>query len=385
MSCSKCSGHSSAEQQRCCCASGTAWSRNTGAVSGCTPCNTCPTESADCETLPSALQNFIAHFFGTVTKTVVNGQVVWTLPCNLDIGLPNNPRGDTEGLACYFLRLFNDGIVGLTGPQGDTGTQGSNGHNAYTITTTAFNAPTAGVPNFSFNYIPSPVLSEGQTIFIPNIGWAIITNLFQGQTAFATLVESVPNPIAVSPPGVLVLPTGPRGLSVTGPQGQQGVKGDTGNTGATGNTGTTGATGATGAAGAVATNSNAEVLGGGTNYTMTATYALVDFGGNDLEVVLPTAGTYLVLVNVVGINNSAAIREWDFKLFNATTSADVPNSESPVGVADLNTVPQQATLFSIVTTATVNNLIQVYAASSAAAATQTLFFTWSKIIYVKLS
>jgi hypothetical protein len=315
----------------------------------------------------------------------VNGKVVWVLPCDLDVGLTNNPRADGEGLACYFLRLFADGIVGLTGPSGDTGTQGANGHNAYTVTTTAFNAPTLADPNFSFNYIPSPVLSEGQTIFIQNIGWALITNLFQGQTAFATLIEPVSSQIAVSPPGVLVLPVGPRGLPVTGPEGSQGVKGDTGATGAVGATGGVGPTGLPGAPGATATNTNAEVLGGGTDYTMTASYAAVDFGAADLEVTLPTAGTYLILVNIVGINNSGASREWDFKLYNATTSADVANSESPHGLADLNTIPQQATLFSVVTTTTINNLIQVWAASSAATATQTLFFTWSKIIYVKLT
>jgi hypothetical protein len=372
MSCSNCSNGSCGD-----------CNQNTGNT--CSPCTTCPPASADCESLPSQIENFSNQFFGEVTKSVVNGKVVWVLPCDLDVGLANNPRGDGEGLACYFLRLFADGIVGLTGPSGDTGTQGANGHNAYTVTTTGFNAPTLASPNFSFNYIPSPVLSEGQTFFIQNIGWALITNLFQGQTAFATLIEPVSSQIAVSPPGVLVLPTGPRGLPITGPQGQQGVKGDTGATGAAGATGGMGATGTQGIPGTPVTNTNAEVLGGGTNYTMTAGYALVDFGASDLEVTLPTAGTYLVLVNVVGINNSGASREWDFKLFNATTSLDVPNSESPHGIADLNTIPQQATLFSVFTTATDANLIQVYASSSAATATQTLYFTWSKIIFVKLA
>lgn len=315
---------------------------------------------------------------------MVNGQVVWTLPCNLNVGLPANPRGDQEGLACYFLRLFRDGIVGLTGPKGDTGDQGTNGNHAYTPTTTAFSAPTIGNPNVQFNIIPSPVVSIGQTIFLAGQGWFLINNIFQNQTVFASLVEAISTPTATCPPGTLVLPVGPRGLSITGPTGHQGVKGDKGDQGSKGDTGGTGATGAAGATGATATNSNAEVLGGATDYTMTAVYAQVDFGVVDLEVTLPTAGTYLILVNIVGINNSGATREWDFKLFNATTSADVANSESPHGLQDLNMVPQQATLMSIVQTTTVNNLIQVYAATSAANATQTLYYTWSKIIFVKL-
>ena len=131
---------------------------------GCGPCGTCPVNSADAETLPSTLDNFTQQFFGTITKTEVNGQVTWTLPCNLDTGLPGNPRGSAEGLACYFLRLFSDGIVGLIGPQGDTGLAGNDGNNAYTVVTTAFNAPTVPSPTVQFNVIPSPAISAGQTM-----------------------------------------------------------------------------------------------------------------------------------------------------------------------------------------------------------------------------
>src|SRR5437867_1500787 len=77
------------------------------------PCNTCPPSTPECETLPSVLENFISQFFGRVIKSTLNGKVVWSLPCNLDIGLPENPRVDGEGLACYFLRLFDTGIKGL--------------------------------------------------------------------------------------------------------------------------------------------------------------------------------------------------------------------------------------------------------------------------------
>jgi hypothetical protein len=69
--------------------------------------------------LPSQIQNFTQQFFGDVVKTEVDGQVIWSLPCDLDIGLPNNQRGAGEGLACYFLRLSEEGIIGLTGPQGE--------------------------------------------------------------------------------------------------------------------------------------------------------------------------------------------------------------------------------------------------------------------------
>jgi len=355
-----------------------------------TPCTTCPTASADCESLPSALQNFTNAFFGTVTKSVVNGQVVWTLPCNLEVGLPANPRLDTEGLACYFLRLFQNGIVGLTGLPGDTGDQGPAGHNAYTISTTAFNAPTLAQPTVQFNVVPGPLLSVGQTIFVPNIGWLQITNLFNNTTVFATLLELVTPSIAVSPAGVLVLPTGPRGLPVTGPTGPQGVPGPTGAPGTPGATGAPGADGADGAAAAAFTQTNLQYLGGANDYAMTAAVdpgAFVDFGGNDLEVTLPTAGTYLVTVQVDCQNNSGGIRQWDFHLHNATTVLAYPYSYAFLTFADSGAVmPLSFSFTNIISTATDNNLVQVWTRSdSVAGPDQHIQCAFSKIIYVKLA
>lgn len=73
------------------------------------------------EPLSSALNNFITQFFGTVGKTCVGNDVVWSLPCDLSQGSPNFPRLPGEGIACYLLRWFeaqssNTGIVeGLKG------------------------------------------------------------------------------------------------------------------------------------------------------------------------------------------------------------------------------------------------------------------------------
>lgn len=58
------------------------------------------------EPLASALNNFVTSFFGSLTKTCVNNQVAWVLPCNLDKGVAGFPRNSGEGLACYFLRFI---------------------------------------------------------------------------------------------------------------------------------------------------------------------------------------------------------------------------------------------------------------------------------------
>lgn len=350
----------------------------------CDPCEACPANSAAVETLPSQIENFSKQFFGEVTKTEVDGVVTWNLPCSLDIGLPGNPRGDTEGLACYFLRLFQDGLQGLVGPQGDTGEQGAAGHNAYTITTSAFAAPTEANPTAQFTIIPSPVIAVGQTIFIPGVGWLTVSQIFQDTTVFASLVELVPVPDVIINPGTVVLPTGPRGLSIKGDTGATGLTGPQGATGPTGAVGATGASGPVGATGATATNSNAEIVGGSSDYTLTASYAKVDFGATDLEATLAVAGTYLFILQICGLNDSSAGREWDFKLFNSTQGLDVTDSENFQRAQDSPLV-QTFTFHSILTTSAANDVIQLYAMSSSAAATQTINSLGSKLSYVRLA
>lgn len=58
------------------------------------------------ETLASALNNFILNFYGAIAKTVVNGEVVWVLPCDLSTGIPGYPRDASMGTACYFKSIF---------------------------------------------------------------------------------------------------------------------------------------------------------------------------------------------------------------------------------------------------------------------------------------
>ena len=351
---------------------------------GSTPCNTtCNQNSAACETLPSALENFIRSFFGTIQRTEVNGKVTWILPCDLDVGIPGNPRGTEEGLACYFLRLFKDGLVGLEGPPGQKGDTGENGHNAYTVMTSGFNPPANPGGSVQFTIIPSPVVSVGQTIFIPGSGWYQITEIFQSSTVFATLLESIPSPSAAIPPGTLVLPTGPRGLSITGPKGDKGDKGDTGAQGPAGATGSTGATGATGATGSTATNENSLIQGAGINYPLTNAYSHIVFGGTDLDLTLVNAGTYLCIFTLELSNTSGANRDWSFKLVNQTTAVDVASSE--INVHIISATDFSVTLIAYVVTATANNVIEIDGLSAAVAANQNIVPTDSHSLYVRLS
>lgn len=60
------------------------------------------------ESAPSLLTNLTYALYGVINKSVVDGKIVWNIPCD-----PNNstsvfglPREEGEGLLCYILRLF---------------------------------------------------------------------------------------------------------------------------------------------------------------------------------------------------------------------------------------------------------------------------------------
>lgn len=80
------------------------------------------------ESVPSLIDNLVGALYGSfynpttqtgyITKSVVNGRIVWNIPCD-----PNNtaqigtlPRNPGEGLLCYLIRCFNATIAVLPTP-----------------------------------------------------------------------------------------------------------------------------------------------------------------------------------------------------------------------------------------------------------------------------
>lgn len=178
----------------------------------CDPCAVTPTNTAECESLPSALENFITQFFGTITKTVVDGRVVWELPCDLATGIPENPREEGEGLACYFKRLFEDGYVGATGPAGPAGAAGATGpagSSSFSDTSADFTEPAVD-DSVNIFLVDAAWVIEGMFIFVENSGFYEVVSVV-GNTVLGTF--RVPGPVSggVIPGGSHVGPSGARG------------------------------------------------------------------------------------------------------------------------------------------------------------------------------
>lgn len=300
-----------------------------------TPCAGEPVNTAEAELLPSQIDNFTRQFFGTVTKTMVDGQVVWILPCNLDVGLPNNPRANDEGLACYFLRLFLDGIVGLTGPAGATGPSGTNGRNAFTVVKAAFTQPSILSPQVAVSTVYNPAILAGLNVFIQGSGWYLVDTVDPTGVLYLTLTKALDGAPATINAGKLVVPAGYPGQSIVGPQGIQGPQGLTG---PDGNSWTD-------------TNDLYNNPSGGTDFNLPVAYGQVDFSNSIASLTLPEAGVYLLTANValeaVGASDTANIVQ--VKLRNVSENADVPGTEKTIQgqtlVTPSNTHVSIATIF----------------------------------------
>jgi hypothetical protein len=102
---------------------------NTTYSSTCCPDVPYPTISS--ESVPSLIDNLVFALYGTINKSIVNGRVVWDIPCD-PVTSPATyagiPREEGEGLLCYIIRVGNSGgLIGATGPTGLTGSTGPTG------------------------------------------------------------------------------------------------------------------------------------------------------------------------------------------------------------------------------------------------------------------
>jgi hypothetical protein len=364
------------------------------------PCRSQPGNTAACESLPSQIQNFTLQFFGTVVKTEVNGVVQWLLPCSLDVGLPANPRGVDEGLACYFLRLFQTGITGLQGPPGARGPSGCDGRNAYTVTLQAFSQPSLGSPIAQVLTQYNPAILTGLSVYIAGSGWYRVTQANSDGTLFLSLEESLVNAPSSIPAGSLVVIAGEPGApgltGPVGPQGPQGLQGGQGPVGPIGPPGIQGPPGTPGNTPVLAFGFAHGTDSGGADASVGSSYAALNFGPGTFGFVAVATGTYFITVVLtfsVTQNDNVApnlIPSPFGKLVNITASADIASSEvsvTPSKMASLPGVTQvQLTISSIVTVGAPNTSIGVYTkangiagSSSVTAISAQTVINWVKI------
>ena len=96
--------------------------------------NTCcpdtPYPQVSHESVPSLIDNLVYALYGEIAKSVVNGRVVWNIPCDPTddpATIVDFPRLPGEGLLCYIIRYFDTlapvllDVVTISGNQTITG------------------------------------------------------------------------------------------------------------------------------------------------------------------------------------------------------------------------------------------------------------------------
>jgi hypothetical protein len=201
------------------------------------------------ESVPSLISNLVYALYGTISKSVVDGRVIWNIPCdpNNTTEVDNIPREEGEGLLCYLLRVFDNTIAqdflrwGFTG-NGTTSSFSLSG--AFLNTSNGYIVYVNGVVRDPITYTISGVSPKIITFGSPIANGSLLT------------VVQLQSPISVGATGF----TGASGA--TGLTGATGI-GSTGSTGLTGSTGPQGTPGgATGATGLQGPQGNAGPVGG---------------------------------------------------------------------------------------------------------------------------
>jgi hypothetical protein len=109
----------------------------------------------------------------------------------------------------------------------------------------------------------------------------------------------------------------------------------------------------------------ATVLGAGTDYSLTASTAFVDFGTTDPKITLPTSGTYFIFAEEAITAGASANDDFRAKLRDETTSTDLSGSDQEInylGISQLGTLKMTAT-----TTAAAGDVIAIWSHNNTAA------------------
>jgi hypothetical protein len=182
-------------------------------------CPEVPYPSISSESVPSLIDNLVYALYGTINKSIINGRVVWDIPCD-----PNNtteifdqPRLENEGLMCYFIRLANDGtFIGATGPIGPIGPIGATGPSggptgatgASGVTgATGATGATGVIPPSNFGNAWSYIGDGSQTVFeiigglsTMSLGYLVhIDGVYQKSTNY-TINAIIPRELTMSSP-----------------------------------------------------------------------------------------------------------------------------------------------------------------------------------------
>jgi hypothetical protein len=149
-----------------------------------TCCPEVPYPSISSESVPSLIDNLVYALYGTINKSIVNGRVIWDIPCDpstTPAEVSGIPREDGEGLLCYIIRVLNEDVAVIPNVVQTNTTQTITGQKTFTQSIIATGGVTGDVTGdiYASNGI-TKVLENGtgaNAIFTGNVTGNVVGNL----------------------------------------------------------------------------------------------------------------------------------------------------------------------------------------------------------------
>lgn len=158
-----------------------------------TSCPEVPYPTISPESVPSLIDNLVYALYGTINKSIVNGRVVWDIPCDpneVPASVPQIPREENEGLLCYLIRIFTEicGQLQLGVPSGNLKWQytGNGSTTSFAISGASNTNPTSYIvsidgvvqnPTADYTISTTPSYSLNTTSPVPNSSVIVIIEL----------------------------------------------------------------------------------------------------------------------------------------------------------------------------------------------------------------
>ena len=158
-----------------------------------TCCPEVPYPSISSESVPSLIDNLVYALYGTINKSIVNGRVIWDIPCDpstTPAEVSGIPREDGEGLLCYIIRVLNEDVAVIPNVVQTNTTQTITGQKTFTQSIIATGGVTGDVTGdiYASNGI-TKVLENGtgaNAIFTGNVTGNVTGNLTGNVTGNAS-------------------------------------------------------------------------------------------------------------------------------------------------------------------------------------------------------
>ena len=167
-------------------------------------CPDTPYPQVSHESVPSLIDNLVNALYGSISKCVKKGRVIWNIPCDpstTPAEVSGIPREEGEGLLCYIIRVLNEDVAVIPNVVDTVSTQTITGQKTFTQSVIASGGVTGDVIGDIYaSNGTTKVLENGtgaNATFTGNVTGNLTGNV-TGDTSGSASTLATPRTIAIS-------------------------------------------------------------------------------------------------------------------------------------------------------------------------------------------